>query len=130
AVEVDDRVERERADERDAPERRDAKPVEGPALGTQAEPDEEGVERAVLSEDLLDADGADEGREDHRHEHDRGERGFAGKLETVAEEGERQADGEGEDARREPEPEGVEQAGAVERIGEQRTEGAKGEVSV
>ena len=81
-VEVDDRVERKRLDDGDAPELVRREPVERPAVRPQAELDDEGVERAVLPEDLLDADGADERRQDHRDENERAEQPLAAEKRT------------------------------------------------
>ena len=52
-----------------APQPAFAEPVDGLRRLEHAEFCQQRVERAVLPEDLANADRADKGREDHRHEH-------------------------------------------------------------
>src|ERR1019366_7611169 len=81
-VEVDDGIERKRLDDRDAPKLIRREPIDGRRGREQAGVVEEGVERAVLPEDLLDADGADERRQNHRDEDERTEEIFRGEKEA------------------------------------------------
>ena len=78
-VGVDARVllpQREGLDDGDAPELVRRKPVDRGTGSEQAELAEQGVEGAVLSEHLFNADGADEGRQDHRDEDEGAEETF------------------------------------------------------
>ena len=75
-VEVNDGVEREGLDDGDAPELVCRKPVDRGTGSEQAELAEQGIEGAVLSEHLFNADGADEGRQDHRDEDEGAEETF------------------------------------------------------
>ena len=129
-VEVDDGVEAEGVDERDAEKLVRAEPVERPAMRPQPEVDEQGVERAILPEDLFDADGADEGRQDHRHEDERPEKALEWKQKPVRHKRQRQGDQQGEDRGRGGEPEGISQAAEVDRVGEQRAEVGEGQPAV
>ena len=121
-VEIDDGVEAEGVDQRDAEKLVRAEPVEGPPMRPQAEVDDQAVERTVLAEDLLDADGADERRQDHRHEDEGSEKALQRKKEAVRVEGEGQGDQQGERRGGQREQEGIAQAAQINRIGQQRGE--------
>ena len=118
-VEIDDGVERKGVDEGDAKKRTHRKPVVGPAFGAEMQVNEQGVERTILSEDLLDPDRADKWRQDHRNKHDGAEQAFAGKMEAVAHEGQRQGDEKRCSCRRACEQEGVSNAAQIDRLYEQ-----------
>ena len=129
-VEVDDRVERERLDDDDAPELVCGEPIEGPPGRAEVELDEEGVESAVLAENLFDPDRADKGRQNHRDQHERAEQSFPGEEKTVADKGERQSDRHGEGGRRAREEEGVAQTAEVGGVGQNGREVGEGESTV
>src|SRR4030095_7453954 len=50
------------------------------------------MEPPIAAENLADTDGADEGRKNHRDEHQRGEQLFSGELESIGDEGEGKRD--------------------------------------
>ena len=86
---------------------------------------QQGIERAVSAEHLPHADRADERRQNHRHEHERGEQLFAGEFEAVRQEGERQRDEQRGRGGRDREEEGVAQAFEVNLVAEDLAEKAK-----
>ena len=129
-VEIDNRVECQRLDQHNAPELIGGEPVERPTRRPQAQMDDEGVECAVLPKDLLDADGADEGRQDHRDEHERTEDGLARENESVADEREWQGDAECENRRGAGEEEGIPQPGQINRVGQQGADVGEGYLAV
>ena len=105
-------------------------PVDGVAGAEQTAVLEQGVEGAVLAEDLAQADGADEGRQHQRHEDQSDEEGASGKTVTVGEVGQRQAESEGEDRGGGGEQERGQQAVSVDRVSHYRADERHGEVSV
>ena len=100
----------------DAPEAAFAEPVDRLVFGEHAEMHEHRIERAVLPEHLADADRANERRQNHRDEDDRGEQFFAGEFVAVRDERERQRDGHRGERTEDGEEEGIPQAFEVNPI--------------
>ena len=73
-VHVEDRIEIEADHQHDAREAPLGEPVEGRGGIHQAELDQRGVERAVHAEHLFHSHRTDEGRQDHRRQHQHAER--------------------------------------------------------
>ena len=61
-----------------------AQPVDRMGRVEQADVFQQGIQRALLAEDLLDTDSANKRRHDHGNQHQRAEEGFSGKKKTVA----------------------------------------------
>ncbi len=95
-VEIEDGVKVQGIHHHDAEHAALAQPVDGMIGVEQMKGLEKGIERAFLAEDLFDPDGADERRQDHGNENERGEEALAGKEVAVGQEGERQGNGGGE----------------------------------
>ncbi len=129
-VQVDVGVEREGFDDSDAPELVRRKPVIGPPMRPQPQVHDQRVERAVLPEDLLDADRAHERRKDHRDE-DRGIKETLQGIEVpVGDEGQGHRDQEGERGPGARQEEGIAQGLQVDRVGEERAEEREREAPV
>ena len=109
---------------------REAKRVAGEQEMSFAKVDEKGVEGSLLAEDLADADGANEGGQDHGDEDEGAEKGFAGEKETVGNPGEGQGEEQGEGGGEEGEEEGVAQALEVDGVAKDLEEVGEGEVTV
>ena len=74
------------------------------------------IERPRLPKDLLHADCAHEGRQDHGHKDQRAQQRLAGKNKSVAQEGERERDQRGERRAASPHEQRVPEAFQVDRI--------------
>ena len=68
---------------------------------------ERGVERAVLPQDLLEADGTDERRQNHGNQQQREQGALGGEVKAVREPGERNREQTGEKGARDRKQEGV-----------------------
>ena len=129
-VQVENRVEGQGLDHGDAPELVRREPVERPAPRTQVQVDDQSGEGAVLPEDLLDADGPHEGRQDHGHEDQRTEHALGGKDKAVGDEGQGQGDQERHDRSGHRQHERIPQSHHVGAVGEEGPEVGEGDMPV
>ena len=129
-VEVDDGVEIEGDHGGDAPELALTEPVNGSSGILETEMDEEGVQRALLAENLADADGADEGGQDHRDENEGAEEGFAGEKEAVRDPSQGKSEKKSQGCGKNGEEERVPQAFEVDGVTEDLKDVGEGEVAI
>ena len=129
-VEVDDRIKAEGLDQDDPEEWARRKPIKGPTRRAQAERDEQGVDRAVLPEDLLDANRAHERRQNHRNQQEGGQQALARIPVPVGKQGEGHRNQQSQHRGRDRQQEGVLQAPEIQRIRKQLTQRGEAEASV
>ena len=104
-----------------------AEPVDGMRERNEAEFGEEEIERAEAGEDVLDAERADEGRQDDRDEERGAEEVAAGKAAAGEEDGERNGDERGEDGGGDGDFDAVDEGLAIEPVFDEEAEEAEGE---
>ena len=117
-VEVENWVEMEGIHHDHAPKTALTQPVDRMVGAHQPGCLQQGVKRAFLPEDLFDADGADEWRQNHWHEDETGKKALAWEEEPVAEKGERKSEENRENSACDGEKEGVDQALEVDWVSE------------
>ena len=121
-VEVGDGVEAEGDEGGESPEAAAGEPVDALVGGEEVEVLEGDGEGAEGAEELLHADGADEGGEDHGCEDEGGEEGFAGEVVAGGDQGEREGDEVAEEGDGQAEGEGGEELGTEGSVGEDAAE--------
>ena len=77
---------------------------------------EQRIQRAILTQDLLEPDRADKRRKNHRHQHQAADQFLAGEIEAVGEQGQRHGDQRDERCRAERDQEAVEQSLGVDGV--------------
>ena len=117
-IEIEDRVEVQGIENNDAPYPPLAQPVDRMGRVEQADVLQKGIQRALLAQDLFDANRSNERRHDHWHKHQRAEEGFSGKKETVTHPSERNRNERGEQCAPDTHLERVPESLDIERIPE------------
>ena len=126
-IEVEDRVKVERVHDDHPPEPALAQPVHRVRGIHEPERFQERVERARLTEDLLHPDRPDKRRQDHRDQDECSEQGLSRKKKPVADHGERQRDGGGEQRAEKPHQERIPQPLEIDGIAENLADIIEGE---